>query len=113
MNSDQQLQPATKKLSVSAILFGILGGIIGVGAGLILGFALGSALAAALHVSPMEGGAGYFAIAIAFIVTLIVAPSSILVVLYWRGIRGLWLLAGLIASQRPGSAFGMRVNRIF
>ena len=45
----------------------------------------------------MEGGAGYFAVSIALIVTLIVAPISILVSLYWRGIRGLWLLAGLIA----------------
>jgi hypothetical protein len=96
MNSDHQLQAATKKLSVSAILFGILAGIIGIGAGLFLGFALGSALAAALHVSPMEGGAGYFAISIALVVTIIVAPSSILLALYWRGIRGLWLLAGLI-----------------
>jgi hypothetical protein len=97
MNSDQQLQAATKKLSVSAILFGILAGFVGVGGGLILGFALGAALAAALHVSPMEGGAGYFAVSIALTMTLIVAPSSILAVLYWRGIRGLWLLAGLIA----------------
>ena len=96
MNSDHQLQAATKKLPVSAILFGILAGIIGVGAGLFLGFALGSALAAALHVSPMEGGAGYFAISIALIVTVIVAPSSILLALYWRGIRGLWLFVGLI-----------------
>ena len=97
MNSDQQKQAATKKLSISAILFGILGGFIGVGGGLILGFALGAALAAALHVSAMEGVAGYFAVSIALIVTLIVTPSSILVMLYWRGIRGLWLLAGLIA----------------
>jgi hypothetical protein len=96
MNSDHQLQAATKKLPVSAILFGILAGIIGVGAGLFLGFALGSALAVALHVSPMEGGAGYFAISIALIVTVIVAPSSILLALYWRGIRGLWLFVGLI-----------------
>ena len=97
MNSDHQLQAATKKLPVSAILFGILAGFIGVGGGLILGLALGSALAAALHVSPMEGGAGYFAVAIAVIVTLIVTPSLILLTLYWRGIRGIWLFLGLIA----------------
>ena len=96
MNSEHELRGATKKLSVSAIIFGILAGIIGVGAGLFLGFALGSALAATLHVSPMEGGAGYFAISIALIVTVIVAPSSILLALYWRGIRGLWLFVGLI-----------------
>jgi hypothetical protein len=96
MNFDHQLQAATKKLSVSAILFGILAGIIGIGAGLFLGFALGSALAAALHVSAFEGGAGYFAISIALIVTVIVTPSSILLALYWRGIRGPWLFVGLI-----------------
>ncbi len=82
------MQPAAKKLSVSAILFGILAGIIGIGAGLILGFALGSALAAALHVSTFEGEAGYFAGAIAIIVTCIVTPGSILLTLYWRGMLG-------------------------
>jgi hypothetical protein len=90
------VQPATKKLSISAILFGILAGIIGVGAGLFLGFALGAALAAAFHVSSLEGEAGYFAAAIALLVTCIVAPGLILLTLYWRGARGLWLLAGLI-----------------
>jgi hypothetical protein len=96
MDSDHQLQPAPKKLSLRAILFGILAGIIGLGGGLVLGIALGSGLAAALHVSPMEGGAGYFAVAIALIVALIVAPALIVLTLYWRGIRGLWLFVGLI-----------------
>jgi hypothetical protein len=90
------VQPATKKISVSAILFGILAGIIGIGAGLLLGFALGAALAAAFHVSTFEGEAGYFAAAIAILVTCIVAPSLILLTIYWRGTRGLWLFAGLI-----------------
>ena len=88
------LQSATKKISVSAILFGILAGIIGIAAGLFLGFALGAALAAAFHVSSFEGEAGYFAAAIALIVTCIVAPGLILLTLYWRGIRGFWLFAG-------------------
>ena len=91
------VQPATKRLSVSAILFGILAGIIGIAAGLFLGFALGAALAAAFHVSTFEGEAGYFAAAIALLVTCIVAPGLILLTLYWRGTRGLWLFAGLIA----------------
>jgi hypothetical protein len=91
------VQPATKKLSVSAILFGILAGIIGIAAGLFLGFALGAALAAAFHVSSFEGGAGYFAAAIALLVTCIVAPSLILLTLYWRGTRGIYLFVGLIA----------------
>jgi hypothetical protein len=90
------VQLATKKLSVSAILFGILAGMIGIAAGLFLGFALGAALAAAFHVSTFEGEAGYFAAAIALIVTFIVAPGLILLTLYWRGTRGLWLFVGLI-----------------
>jgi hypothetical protein len=90
------VQPAAKKLSVSAILFGILAGIIGIGGGLFLGFALGAALASAFHVSSFEGEAGYFAVAIALLVTCIVAPGLIFLTLYWRGTRGLWLFVGLI-----------------
>jgi hypothetical protein len=90
------MQTAQKKLSVSAILLGILGGIVGLAAGLFLGFALGAALASAFHVSSFEGGAGYFAIVIALLVTLLVAPVAILLTLYWRGIRGVWLFIGLV-----------------
>ena len=90
------MQFATKKLSVSAILFGILAGIIGIAAGLFLGFALGAALAAAFHASTFEGEAGYFATAIALIVACIVAPGLILPTLCWCGTRGLWLFVGLI-----------------
>src|SRR5207247_7992500 len=61
-----------------------------------LGFALGSALAAAFHVSTFEGEAGYFAVAIALLVTFIVTPLSILLVLYWRGVRNVWLFIGLV-----------------
>ena len=91
------MQPATRKLSVSTILFGIIAGIIGIGAGLFLGFALGAGLAAAFHVSTFEGEAGYFAAAIALLVTCVLAPGLILLTLYWRGTRGLYLFVGLIA----------------
>ncbi len=90
------MQPATKKLSISAILFGILAGIIGIAAGLFLGFALGAALAGALHVPAREGEAAYFTVAIALIVTCIVTPVSILVTLYWRRVRRIWLFIGLV-----------------
>src|SRR5947199_9201123 len=90
------VKAAINNLSVSAILFGILGGIIGIAAGLFLGFALGSGLAAAFHVSTFEGEAGYFAVAIALLVTFIVTPLSILLVLYWRGVRSVWLFIGLV-----------------
>jgi hypothetical protein len=91
------VQPATKKLSLSAILFGIVAGIIGIGAGLFLGFALGAALAAAFRVSSFEGEAGYFAAVIALLVTCIVTPIVVLLTLYWRGTRGIWLFVGLVA----------------
>ena len=90
------MQSATKKISVSAVLFGILGGIIGIAVGLFLGFALGAALAAALHVPSREGEAAYFTVAIALIATCIVTPASILVTLYWRGVRSIWLFIGLV-----------------
>ena len=90
------MQTAPKKLSVSAILLGIIGGIIGLAAGLFLGFALGAILARVMHISSFEGGSGYFAISIALLVTVFVAPVVILLTLYWRGIRGIWLFIGLV-----------------
>src|SRR5262249_2088637 len=90
------MEAAPKKVSVSAILLGIVGGIIGLAAGLFLGFALGAVLARVLHISSFEGGAGYFAVAIALLVTVLVAPVAILFTLYWRGIRGIWLFIGLV-----------------
>ena len=71
------MRAAPKKLSVSAILLGIVGGIIGLAAGLFLGFALGAILAKVLHISSFEGGAGYFAILVALLVTVLVAPVAI------------------------------------
>jgi hypothetical protein len=90
------MEAAPKKVSVSAILLGIVGGIIGLAAGLFLGFALGAILATVLHISSFEGGAGYFAVAIALLVTVLVMPVAILLTLYWRGIRGIWLFIGLV-----------------
>lgn len=57
---------------------------------------MGIALASAFRVSPMEGEAGYFAVTIALLAALLVAPSSILGALYWRGVRKIWLLVGLL-----------------
>jgi hypothetical protein len=100
------VQPATKKLSASAILFGTLAGIVGVTAGLFLGFALGAALASAFHISSFEGGAGYFAASIALIVTLIVTPLLIVLTLYWRGVRSIWLFIGLVMVCLSVAAMG-------
>jgi hypothetical protein len=46
----------------------------------------------------MEGAAGYFAVSIALIVAVITTPAAILLTLYWRGVRRMWLLVGLITS---------------
>ena len=83
------------RFSLSTVLLGIVAGIIGLAAGLSLSFALGAALASVFHVSSFEGGAGYFVISIAIIVTIFVTPLVIVVTLYWRGIRGIWLVIGL------------------
>lgn len=114
------MKAAINNLSVSAILLAILGGIIGIGAGLFLGFALGAALAAAFYVSTFEGEAGYFAVIIAILVTLIVAPVSILLTLHWRGVRSIWLFIGLViaclsiaAVAASGFGFHTRLNRMF
>jgi hypothetical protein len=90
------MQTAPKRLSVSPILFGIVGGILGLAVGAFLGFALGATLASVFHVSSFEGEAGYFAIFIAILVTIVVTPVAILLTLYWRGIRGIWLFVGLV-----------------
>lgn len=90
-----QVPMASKRLSVSAVLFAIVGGIVGIALGLGLGLLIGGALAAAFHVSQMEGAAGYFAVGIALIVTVVAVPVSILLTLYWRGVRKIWLFIGL------------------
>lgn len=100
------MQPPARKLSVSAILLGISAGIIGLAAGLFLGFALGAALASALHISSFEGGSGYFAIVIALLVTIIVTPLSIVLTLYWRGVRSIWLFIGLVIVCISMAAIG-------
>jgi hypothetical protein len=100
------MEPATKKLSVSAILLGIVGGMIGVAAGLFLGFALGAMMAKVLHISSFEGGAGYFAVAIALLVTVLIAPVAIVLTLYWRGTRGIWLFIGLLVVCMSMLAIG-------
>ena len=82
------MEAAPKKLSVSAILLGIIGGIIGLAAGLFLGFAIGAILARVMHISSFEGGAGYFAILIALLVTFLVAPVAILLTLIGEGYAG-------------------------
>lgn len=90
----------------------MLGGVVGGGIGLVLGIALGAGLASVFHVSQMEGTAGFFAVGIALIVAAIVTPGSILLTLYWRGVRKVFLLLGLVAAcigivAVAGAGFGI------
>jgi hypothetical protein len=48
------------------------------------------------HVPPVQGDGGYFALAIALIVAALVTHTLIVVALYWRGVRRIWLLFWLI-----------------
>ena len=89
---------AQRKLPVSAIFLGILAAVIG---GLIGAFgagAIGALLANAMHVSSREGESGYFVVFIALIGIVLVTPTAIVLTLYWRRVRGVWLLLGTIAS---------------
>jgi hypothetical protein len=92
----EQVPAVNRKLPVSAVLFGVLGGLVGGAIGAVLGIAVGAGLAAAFHVPQMEGAAGYFAGSIALIVIALATPASILLTLYWKGVRRIWLLVGLV-----------------
>ncbi len=92
------MEPATKKLSVSAILFGILAGdSSALGADYFSAWLWDRPSTPHFSVSPFEGGAGYFAVAIALTRDARRYSKQIFSTLYWRGIRGTWLFVGLIA----------------
>jgi hypothetical protein len=76
------------------MLAAVFGGLIGAMAGGLIG----SLLASAMHVSAREGESGYFIIFIALIAIAIATPAAVLITLYWRGVRKLWLLIGSIAT---------------
>jgi energy-coupling factor transporter transmembrane protein EcfT len=59
------------------------------------------------HVSTFEGGAGYFAVLIALLVTLVVTPACILLTLYWRGVRSILLFVGLVIVCTSMAAIGV------
>lgn len=103
---------ANKPLPFRAVVLGMVAGVVGAAVGLGGGIALGATLARAFHVSQMEGGAGYFAVGIALFVAAITTPLSILLTLYWRGIRKMFLLLGLLAAciglvALAGAGFGI------
>ncbi len=86
------------KLTFGAVAAGALGGLIGGAAAGVAGMFAGGALAAALHVSAMEGGAGYFALSIAILVGAAGCLAGTMAALWWRRVRGAWLLLGTVRS---------------
>jgi hypothetical protein len=76
------------------MLAAVIGGLIGAFGG----GAIGALLASAMHVSSREGESGYFVVFIALIGIVIAMPAAVLLTLYWRGVRSVWLLLGTIAS---------------
>jgi energy-coupling factor transporter transmembrane protein EcfT len=92
------MQTSTSKLPVSAILLAMFATVIGGILGALFGGLIGSLLASAMHVPAREGESGYFIIFVGLIAIGIVTPASVLLTLYWRGVRKWWLLLGLIIA---------------
>lgn len=76
------------------MLAAVIGGLIGAFGG----GGIGTLLASAMHVSSREGESGYFVIFVALIGIVIATPLAVLLTLYCRGVRRVWLLLGTIAS---------------
>ena len=76
------------------MLAAVIGGLVGAMAGGLIG----SVLASAMHVPAREGESGYFIIFIGLIGIVIVTPTAVLLTLYWRGVRRLWLLIGSVVT---------------
>jgi MFS family permease len=89
---------SARKLPISAVLFGILAAAVGGVVGAFAGGAIGSLLASAMHVPSREGEAGYFVVFIALIGMVVATPATVILTLYWRGVRSVWLLFGTIFS---------------
>jgi hypothetical protein len=87
-----------KKLPLRTILLGMVAAVVGGIAGGVLGGLIGSLLAGAMHVSSREGESGYFVISIALIGIVLCAPAVVVLMLYRRGLRRLWLLIGTLVS---------------
>jgi hypothetical protein len=92
------VQATARKLPISAILLGMVAAVFGGLIGAMAGGLIGSLLASAMHVPAREGESGYFIIFIALIAVAIATPAAVLLTLYWRGVRKLWLLVGSIIT---------------
>ena len=90
-------EPA-KKLKFSTILLAAVAGLVGFGVFLFIGALIASFAAEPLHVSPMEGGRGVFAMLIGMLVGVIGFVGTVWLVLRRRGVRGVRVAVGGIAT---------------
>jgi hypothetical protein len=88
----------TRKLPLSAVLLAMIAAVIGGIFGALAGGLIGSVLASAMHVPGREGESGYFVLFIGLIAIAIASPAAVVLTLYWRGVRQIWLLLGSILT---------------
>ena len=87
-----------KKLKFSTIIIAAIAGLVGFGVFLFIGALIASFAAEPLHVSPMEGGRGVFAMLIGMLVGVIGFVGAVWLVLRRRGVRGVRVAVGGIAA---------------
>src|SRR5947207_14730982 len=91
------VEPA-KKLKFSTIIIAAIAGLVGFGVFLFIGALIASFAAGPLHVSPMAGGRGVFAMLIGMLVGVIGFAAAIWLVLRRRGVPGARVAVGGIAA---------------
>jgi hypothetical protein len=83
-----------KRLTFATILLAAIGGLAGFALLLFIGGVLASIAAGPLHISPMEGASGYFAVAIGLTAGVLGFIGAVWFVLRRRGIRGGGIVLG-------------------
>jgi hypothetical protein len=90
-------EPATK-LKFSTIFLAAVAGLLGFGVFLFIGALIASIAAAPLHISPMEGGRGIFAMLVGMLVGVLGFVGATWLVLHRRGVRGIRVVLGGLAA---------------
>jgi hypothetical protein len=88
----------TNKLRFSTIILAAILGLVGFGLMGFIGGIAASFAAGPLHISPMEGARGYFAVTVAMIAGLLGFVGAVWIVLRRRGIRGARVVIGGITT---------------
>jgi hypothetical protein len=84
----QVVTERTNRLTVTTIAIAALAGLIGFALFLFIGGTIASLLAGPLHISPMEGARGYFAITIGMLAGVMGFVGTVWFILRRRGVRG-------------------------